>query len=291
MTQTGWAFSEPEDQDVCVFSREHEEGEQQLWLWKSTSHPKFRSRVQNIIFSLAVQSKREPIEIANEIYDSKVVEPESEPADSKPTGEFQIDIVNSQDVEWSVTTSAHPAGEFKLKPGQGFCLRIDNPNGRPKVEYGKESIAVSSSVSHSFRIFSCQPAGQPTMRLMASPEWTEFLTKPSSDQSVENCAGFWERAQFDLSDLQPQPGYEKSVLKTVAVLVVAVAQEDQSDDAEFTERLWNMTVEILGLFGLQMEFFPDGQQEFMQTAKFDRSAFPSNLLDWLGIHTLLASNP
>lgn len=62
------------------FTKEIEQGElQTLFVPADQAHPKFRSLLQNLVFSLSVTQGREPVEIASDIYALQVVTPDETP--------------------------------------------------------------------------------------------------------------------------------------------------------------------------------------------------------------------
>ena len=71
LTNGGWKESVADGR--LNFERETEPGEiQTIFVPADRTHPRFRSLLQNLMFSLAVVEKREPAEIAQEIVDSEV---------------------------------------------------------------------------------------------------------------------------------------------------------------------------------------------------------------------------
>lgn len=69
LLRRGWRPATSDSADQLAFEQEASDGDEpaRLWLWVSESHPKFRSRLPNVIFTLAVVESREALTIAQEI--------------------------------------------------------------------------------------------------------------------------------------------------------------------------------------------------------------------------------
>lgn len=69
----GWKPRESPGADRLYFERERRGGEEAatIWTWATTEHPKFRSQVPNIIFTLSILESRPALEIANDMHDAR----------------------------------------------------------------------------------------------------------------------------------------------------------------------------------------------------------------------------
>lgn len=82
----GWRPREAQGADRLYFERERRGGEEAatIWTWATTEHPKFRSQVPNIIFTLSILESRPALEIANDMHAARA-EPPAAKAEAPPT--------------------------------------------------------------------------------------------------------------------------------------------------------------------------------------------------------------
>lgn len=283
MLAAGWELGDSEHDEVRAFVRTVEDGQQRLWIWNSTSHPKFRSRVQNLIFTLAVQHDREPIEIANEIYDATAPaeEQSAAPAAFAPV---QIGIRNATDQDVELELSQPAPRSLVLASHEVVNLMIQDGRYLPVIDFAAGKISVQVENPAAVRLLthlSYPPAGNDSL---AAPDWTRWPWAGDPDQTRAKCEQAWDRAAFELSGLPRTEGYEKLVLKSVALLVVAIAQE-LAEDSAAPRMIWDFCRQLLAHHAIQLELYPGGEQQLWETTRFDRVAFPSNTLDWFSLHT------
>ncbi len=288
MKQNGWVLSESQNPEVTAFEFGADGNHKRIWIWASSGHPKFRSRIQNLVFSLAVQNSVEPIEIANAIVDAKIEEnvaPNSSEPSMPEIDRFEVVLLNTGD-----TTELMLEGAWKkvcsLAGGQRIAVVGEGLSKSPEISFGGSRITIGSSSPERIRVFCIGSSLDHTVSDVDEIRNTVEIAFgehgiAQAESLIRNLGAELERAAFELSDVKISPGFERFVLKSVAALLASIVEVLPESEGEQSELLWFVCNQVLSNLQLAVELFPDCQKLLWQSAESDGPASPKTTFDWL----------
>lgn len=286
MQTQGWRIGEHERDDVRVFEREEEGRTIRLWIWKSPQQPKFRSRIQNLVFTMAVRTRQEPIEIANAIYDSRPVETNSPEATtvSAPPAPLSLCVRNEFPRELPITLVGRWTAPHSMPAGSAWRLVLDPTDTPPEVVLTSEGLEIRSTQPEGVRLFEEIPQRARQGNIAQFLQWALQTHSTQLDSAGGNLDAAIARAGFELDDLAADGGIPPFARKAIAALLSAVASELPADEVS-PSVLWDLGRLLAGRLGGHLETYPKARQELWQIAREDEDAAPRHTLDWLLIRT------
>lgn len=288
MQKNGWVLSESQNPEVTAFEFGSDDDHRRIWIWTSPDNPKFRSRIQNLVFSLAVQNGVEPIEIANAIADAKIeenVDPGSSENATPRSDRFEVVLLNTGG-STELMLEGGWAKVCLLAGGQRIAVVGEGLSESPEISFSGSRITIGSSSPDRIRVF-CIGAtlNRPSndgdqIRKTVEVAFGEHGIA-QADSLIRSLGPQLERAAFELSDVNLSPGFERFVLKSVAALLASIVNALPASEGEQCELLWLVCNQVLSDLQLAVELFPDCQKLLWQSAESDEPASPKLTFDWL----------
>lgn len=293
MQNKGWVLSESQNPEVTAFEFERGDENKRIWIWSAPSNPKFRSRLQNLVFSLAVQNGIEPLEIANEIADTEIpAETQSpnsnESPDSSDQKADQFEVVLQNDT--GATTELILAGVWtnacSLSAGDKVRVIGESLTECPEISFGADRITMSSVSPERIRVFCIgstaarDPSDHACIRHTIEAAFEKYEID-AAESLVKKLGPALERAAFELNDVNRSPGFERFVLKSVAVLLVAIAELFPDSDGDKSHVLWFVCSQVVSNLHLAVELFPGCQELLWHSVKSDEPTSPNATFSWL----------
>lgn len=285
MLQQNWKIIDGDIGDLRIFERELDGITNQTQLLRSNSHPKFRSKLQNFIFSLAVLQTVEPIDVANEIYQVQLPKKASElsaTVDRKGSEIQSLSLLNCTTAVINISFDEIWNGSLSIEPDEKLLLFPDlNACSEPEITIHNDGIKLKSTPAGSAKLFQVANLKNcSTLSKIVSNCFEDIALDQSQTQQLEAVTG---RANFELSDTKISGENKSSVLKAIAYLMTTVAShlEDQN---QHHQKLWEANYEVLGIVGGCIELFPEAKKNFYTIANGDDTNAPSKTLSWLMDH-------
>ena len=285
MLQEKWKTTDEGVGDWRTFERKIDNTIHHVRLLRSNSHPSFRSKLQNFIFSLSVLRSEESIDIANDIYQVALPTKASKTNDSISSNRSEIrsltlcnctsKTINLRfDEIWDSALEVNSNEQVMIFPNL-------NALAEPELKIHDHEIEVTSKPSGSAKIFQvANSENQSTIPEIVAVCFASIDLDSNQTQQLEATIG---RAKFELSDTKISEENKSSVLKAVAYLTTSLATYLEDDELHH-QRLWNASYEILGSVGGCIELFPNAKSDFFKAAKKDDANAPSETLSWLMNH-------
>lgn len=270
------------------------EGPKVLVLPSDTNHPKFVSMVPNIVFTLAVLSNREAMEIAEEIASTKVVSgmdsrsDEVEKTDSRPSLQT-FRLVNDSDK--SVRVSIRGYNEpLDLATQAGILIRV--PGGEIPTIRILEHSSIDAGIACSLDVRLDLPKVLPAN----SKEIIEGLLRDRVDSKEDAfdqegwLGSLWEQYAFSIeSDGAKRPS-ANTVQRASAIYLVHVAEKMERTRSN-AEGLYEVARYLLAPAELLLPALPSAIDQLWLVVRQDSPAAPRHTLQWFLNNTSLLRDP
>lgn len=292
MLGRGFKILNPADQDSRIYQIDHDQEEHQIRLPMSVSPAAFRSKLQNLVFSLAVIFGQEPIEICNEIFEVSMdsAETESNADSSTKIGNAETPFPGQG---FFLTHSGEGGLEVILKTswdapvviGSSEKLLLMSEPGVtefPEIEHAAGRITILNSNSDQFRLFQELEVQRETTLSEMLPQWFESLAQEGTFASLLEPAV--KRLEFELGGLQSGKEVEDFVMKSAATFLTALGQL-LTDQAGAAELIWKAACWILLRAHLRLAVSPNAKLDLYAAVSGDDNAAPVATLSWLNDHS------
>jgi hypothetical protein len=200
------------------------------------SHPRFRSLIPNIVFSLAVEHQREAMEIALEISKIQVSEPNPQSSTSPPASiaqapprPCQMEITNTgSDSIQLILSGERP---ISLAPREAVFLAV-LPGSQPLAFETQTDLKLDTAnhtvVGQSLGFPSDSPTLDNTQsmadHLLASfDQWS--TSQPAGEPLLAELMGLADRYLFSIDGIGSNPPDPNGLLRGVAVLLVSISKK------------------------------------------------------------------
>lgn len=260
LLNSGWQIKESQRADIVAFERQNAaSGEiDRVWSYASETHPKFRRQLPNIIFTLAVVDKREPLDLANEMMASGGA---------------------GAAIECRATAERREGGE--RRETSPLAERTDESTERP-----------DANAVELFQIVRWTDRGGATV---SRNRIASGLVAAAGDARIEpliqSLTGVWERVAFELEPSeQGQVPSENTTSRQAAIVAVVIARRLPASAGQ-AALVWRITLAVLGLGGLAMRWTTDAEEQLLATALADDEAAPRRTWHWLQARVRLAWSP
>ncbi|MFT5299936.1 MAG: hypothetical protein ACI87E_000391 [Mariniblastus sp.] len=289
LTSRHWICIDSNDADFQTFEITHKGEQTRVNFLKSKSNPNFRSRLQNLVFTLAVLYEEEPIDIVNAMYDLK---PQSSTESSSDTGpdrenppsRFTICNRFGETLEICCSLWSKP---LHIKEHEKLEI-VFSPDrfAQPEVSFHQKQIRLLVPESNPVRIFQRQNTKD-------APNGIRELVRQCVDQVVDSDAieelvtqlePAISRAEFELHDIKVTNDGPRSIMKPIAMLLASLAQRLPME-VQPAETLWSICCSVLARHETLVEICPTAKEELFLLAKQDDENAPRATLDWLTAHS------
>jgi len=307
----GWKSREAPGTNRLYFERERRAGEDAatIWTWATSDHPKFRSQVPNIIFTLSILESRPALEIANEMHAARPETPAAKPeaAPPKPAAAapaeaqppvatktqrcvlrlaratslvIPLDMLDERfelaagDVVEIVYSGAAGA-ELDLEIGEGTIqVRIPRSSGVKLLQgVAKPNIGERWSATH-------------ILREELSPLEDAGENKAAADL-LEALDSTLARIDFELEAGEDRgPTVQSSLRRQAATLAVGIAR--RLDDTPLARQIvWRTCAKLIYPVGLRLALLNGSIDELYAAAATDDEFSPRKTLAWLKEHAVV----
>lgn len=313
LTECGWSVECAEGSETIHFHPPAQLDASELWLWCPESHPKFRRRVPDILFSLSLLENRPALDIANDLYGlgqrsqaARTTKPEASPQPTSTGGDAAPE--RRETVCWTFTHRGSDTlmlrlvpdgGTHALEPGDRLVAvyRVGElpVSDEPLVDFAlaDSSAVVTARVTPpQLRFF--QEAGlradrrPPTPRVIVAEELAGLPSSDGRDATADQLAQLapaLERIEFELeSDGPPDRRLEDTYRRQAALLAAALVRQLPLTPLA-RQLVWRVTLRLLAPVQLGLELYGSAVDELYFTAAADAEASPTRTRALLATHT------
>jgi len=278
MQANGWEVDDQQREDVLFFKKKGDEDiVYQFWIWSTPDHPKFISRVQNLLFLMVGIEEREALEIGNEMLEHEETLP------TQSCGEaVHVRITNASAVLMDCRIEGSQLGHHELTSGETIELAFRSEEHIcPEIVLNDSCLEVLGGVSDHVQVFQSGPSESKSfsIELTVREELArgEISTDTVSDLLLE-LKSVLARADFELN---VGVRVEQESIRRQAAIVITTLAKRLADFATAEIILWRITVRIMATANLQLELTPNSISELFRVAREDDEAAPSQTANWL----------
>lgn len=307
----GWRRRETPGNDRLYFERDRPAGEEPatVWTWATNEHAKFRSQVPNIVFTLSILESRPALEIANEIYASRVEKPapkvEAAPAASKPVaGAAPSEVVPP------LATKIQRC-VLRLTRATALMIPLDVLDERVEIAAGDVVEIVYHGATNSeldleigdgvIQVRIPRYAGVRLLQGVAKPclgdRWSaarivrEELA-PLEDAGESKAAAelldalgpTLARIDFELEPTGENGTAMQNALRRQAAVLASGIARRLDDTPRARQVVWRSCAKLLYPVGLRLELLSTSVDELFAAAATDEELSPRKTLNWLKEH-------
>ena len=286
----GWVQVEDPRPDVLRFAgpASSDADRPQIWLWQPDDHPKFRSRIPNLIFTLAVAEQREALDVANDVRASSAKKAAT--ADGDAGGPRGCTIARRCATPLEIRIGASGI-QFALKEGESLQVLATGPSGQvPRLELGESVAVVEAGPEDMFECyFGLAPVARLDVRATLLEQLAPFASIMDVSVLVDELSPLLDRISFELDELPvvPTPATRSEaagvVRRQAAQLLVALSQRLAASSGSHSV-LWNLGLHLVSLAGLRLRCDPGIDADLYATTSTDRLDAPKSTLEWLKTH-------
>ena len=288
-----WKIVETNEDEFQVFETSHEEGMRRVQFLKSKAHSSFRSRLQNLVFTLAVMYGEEPLDICNAMYDlqppttfDKGASKQETPLVKKEVCLSRITICNRFDDSIEVQCDSLWNAGISIESGEELEL-VFNPShsNTPRIDYFERRIQVALPDPGQARIFQKQAlqGGTAGIRETVRLGMEGFPERNGVAGMFEELEPAISRAEFELQDVSLGSDRNRILLKPLAMLLASLAGRLPCEELS-TKLVWQVCSSVLAAHDTLVEIYPNVRKELFSLAKEDSENAPQLTLDWLTTH-------
>lgn len=313
----GWRREAAEQADTLRFATSAKEpGESmELWTWSPETHPKFRRRVPDLVFTLSVHEDRPALDIANEMFGmglraAEALGAANRAASGAPAGGTpSAGSAPAGPVCWSLTNRGADTRILQIVPDGG--THALEPGERVTVVYQPADAAraggppVDVAFAESAVLISCPPnmAGTrlfqgvaPAAGKRAAPVSAivaEELARMPSPDGTDATAAYLERLgdtlrriEFELDfEGEPDARIQQTFRRQTAILIVALARLLPLTPLT-RQAIWRTALRTMAAAGLGLELYAPAVDELYFTAAADQESSPVATLALLQARTI-----
>lgn len=288
LSARGWNTVDDPRPDVLRFQGQAagDAAPPQIWIWQPDDHPKFRSRVPNVVFTLAVAEQREALDIANDIRASSLKKTAGG-RDGESGGPRGCTLVRRAPapLEIVIPSKNGRGTAVTLREGESLQILASGPSGEvPRIELGDERAVIESGADDAVECyFGLPPVLRVDVRATVEQQLAPFGSIMDIPAMIDELAPLLERVAFELEELPPGPGSANVVRRQVAQLLVALAQRFAASSGSHIA-IWNLAAQVLALAGLRLRCDPGSDADLYATASSDRPDAPKATFEWLKLN-------
>lgn len=281
MLSEGWRVDEEQRADVLFFERDSDDDEPyRIWIWCSRESPKFVSRLQNLLFSLAVIEGREPLDVGNAILEHGELSTVN--ADD---GVFRISVRNVDPVPLSVRIEGGKPSDQTLGFEDSVELLFRGPAGAaPEIVSGPHGIDVSCSRDLAVRVFQGLPAScrASSVNETVREEVQRGGLEPNALQSVlDDLQTVLARADFEFgADGEGSALSPVAAQRQTAIVLSALAKRLTGVESA-PMIVWRTAARMVSSAELRLELTENAIPELFRVASEDDQAAPVETASWL----------
>lgn len=311
LVEHGWRPREAPGTDRLYFERERRAGEEAatLWTWAAGDHPKFRSQVPNIIFTLSILESRPALEIANEMHDAARAEPPTPKQEAAPTKPAAAPAAEAA----AVDTTKKQRCVLRLTRATALIIPLDVLDERVELaagdvveivyhgaagaeldlEIGEGVIQVRIPRTSGVRLL--QGVAKPCIgeRWSATHIVREELSPLEDAGEHKAAADLLEALDSTLAriDFELEAGEDRgatvrnSLRRQAAMLAGGIAR--RLDDTPLARQVvWRTCAKLIYPVGLRLELLSSSVDELFAAAATDDEFSPRKTLAWLKEHAV-----
>lgn len=307
----GWRKREPAGNDRIYFERDRAPGEEPatIWTWATNEHPKFRSQIPNLTFTLSILENRPALEIANEIYAARSDKPaaKADPAPAPkgaagPTAGDANPPIATNTTQRCVLRLTHATAlmipldmlDERVEIAAGDVVEIvyvGPPNSELDLQIGDRVIQVRIPREAGVRLL--QGVAKPCLgdRWSASKIVREELSvledageSKAAAELLESIGPTLARIDFELDpDGETGATMQNALRRQAAVLATGIARRLE-DTPRARQVVWRSCAKLLYPVGLRLELMSTSVDELFAAAATDEELSPKKTLTWLKEH-------
>jgi hypothetical protein len=321
----GWEVEEDSDETVRFRGPIGVGGDPgEIWTWRPESHPKFRRRVPDVLFSLAVHEGRDALDIANELIgmgrratNAKAGLLAGHSPQPAAVGETLASamlpgaagaLVPSTPRPWTFThrgadtllVQLLPAGgTHSLEPGERLVIEREpatEPSSSAPVdlEWAESVLRIQRPADDlvtriAQTVAYDAQAVRPTPRRILAEELGVLPSENGSDRTaeyLERLAETMQRVEFELDFAGPVDDRVRQAYRRQTALVVASLARLLPTTTWARRVLWRIAMRMLASAELALELNASSVDELYITAASDSEASPVRTLEWLVARTV-----
>lgn len=288
LSARGWTVVEDPRPDVLRFQGQAvgEASPPQIWVWQPDDHPKFRSRVPNVVFTLAVAEQREALDIANDIRNSSAKKAAAS-GDGETGGPRGCTLVRRgvAPLEVVIANKNARAAEVTLLDGHSLQVLASGPSGQvPRVELNESGATIEAGADDVLECYhGLPPAARVDVRAAVEQQLAPFGSIMDLPALIDELAPLLDRVSFELEEVASGPASASVVRRQTAQLLVSLAQRFAASSGSHIA-LWNLAAQIVALAGLRLRCDPGSDADLYATAASDRPDAPKATLEWLKLN-------
>lgn len=312
LANRGWRVTSGEGVDKITFELDAGDGDSpsHLWLWGSETHAKFRSRVPNVVFTLAVVEGREAMAIAQEMLRLKStpvlpgVNAASAPsethsrADRSSTSEQGLWIVNGRGCEMRIVV---PGLSDALPLASGERVWLSGTATAPEVTIDDAGLVVHGGATGAWRAYFVSQGDRARMfaswrAAIAAAYRADDEARRAAEDRIEDCTVLARQCEFVVTpQLARDAGGIGAVCRQAAVLAATwhqvLATARQSDARETVRAIagaaaWDTALFVLGRARVALRWTPTAYDELFDALEADEGNAPERTAAWL-VHRAL----
>ncbi|XZE46762.1 hypothetical protein SH467x_002058 [Pirellulaceae bacterium SH467] len=304
MEQTGWSSMQRGDRLDFQKQRENTETPQTVYITAREDHPKFRSLVPNLIFSLSVLEEREAYSVAESIHRvaQEMRRPDSVPASgSIPSVAAESSVPNP-----SVRESSR---WIRIRNGTASSIEVAwGEQGNAARLLGGESLFVDPSdfefgleVHGDVRIFGASKTAGHRIRPLLDLPGRKISSPKLVEQQILRILGnqgdttewlgmvhrFFFASGLRASGEVVQPSREATaqLLRSLSMLLADLSERLDSPDGHWkgdhSSSLFEISRWLLAMWGITFTADPDAPFQLCTALLSDRGSTPTQTLEWL----------
>lgn len=306
--ERGWRTREAPGTDRLYFERTGNVGEEgsTVWSWATNEHPKFRSQVPNIVFTLSILESRPALEIANDIFAARNEKPSPKaeaaalpkpPASTTVSNEATSETMRRCVLRLSRATALMiplDVLDEKVDIAAGDVVEIvyfGATNSELDLEIGDGVIQVRIPQSAGVRLLQgvakpCLGERWSAMRIVRE-ELTQLEDVGESKAAAELLDALGPtlaRIDFELEPAgESGASMQNAIRRQAAVLASGLARR-LDDTPRARQVVWRACAKLIYPVGLRLELTNVSVDELFTAAATDEELSPRKTLAWLKEH-------
>ncbi len=270
------------------------EGPKVLLLPSDTNHPKFVSMVPNIVFTLAVLTNREAMDIAEEMASTKVVSNAvvrsdgAESEDSRPSLQT-FRLVNGGDKSVQVSIGGYN-DPLNLAIDQGILIRV--PGGEIPTIRILDRSSIEAGIACPLDVRLDLPKALPANR----KDVIEALLRDcdgAKDEAIHRgdwLGALWEQYAFSIETDGAKRPPANTVQRAAAIYLVHVAEKMELTRSS-AEVLYEVARYLVSPAELLLPALPSAIDQLWLVVRQDSPSAPRHTMHWFVNHTSLLRDP